>query len=58
MSDLIESALRAASEFAQDEVDNRSHAGGSMSDYINEAQEVVDTIDAAISQAEGKDTDQ
>lgn len=48
-------ALKAVRAFAEAEVENREHAGGSMSDYINEAQEIVDTIDAAISQAEGRD---
>lgn len=45
-------ALKLARAFAEAEVENREHAGGTMSDYINEAQEVVDAIDAAISQAE------
>lgn len=37
--DAVERALRLALAFAQDEVENRSYAGGSMTDYINEAQE-------------------
>lgn len=57
MGDLIESALRSAADFARDEVDNRSCAGGSMSDYINEAQEVVDACEAALAalRSEGLD---
>ena len=50
----LEAVLTLARDFAEAEVENREHAGGSMSDYINEAQEIVDTIDAAISQAEGR----
>lgn len=41
-------ALKLAREFAASEVEMREHAGGTMSDYINEAQEVVDAIDAAL----------
>lgn len=45
----LKAAVIAARDFASDEVENRSCAGGSMSDYINEAQEVLDACDAALS---------
>lgn len=48
LPDHVVVALRVALEFAQDEVENRSSAGGSMSDYINEAQTVVDLVSAAL----------
>jgi hypothetical protein len=50
MNQTVIKALRLARDFAEAEVDNRSCAGGSMSDYINEAQEVVDAIDAALAE--------
>lgn len=52
-AELIEQALIAARDFASDEVENRSCAGGSMSDYINEAQEVVDACEAALAALQG-----
>lgn len=51
---VITRALLAARDFAESEVENRSHAGGSMSDYINEAQEIVDLCDAALSSQGGE----
>lgn len=45
---LIASALRAALAFAEDELENRTTAGGSMSDYINEAQDVIDRVTTAL----------
>lgn len=44
----IRNALRLALAFAEAEVENRESAGGDMSDYINEAQDVVDTCRAAL----------
>ena len=55
-ADVIEGALRAALAFAEDEVENRSTAGGSMPDYINEAQDVVDRVTAALAALQGSKT--
>lgn len=41
-------ALGRVREFVESEVDNRSYAGGSMTDYENEAQEALDELDAAV----------
>jgi hypothetical protein len=51
----IRNALRLALQFAEDEIENRESAGGSMSDYINEAQDVADTCRAALKAASGAD---
>jgi hypothetical protein len=48
----IRNALRLALSFAEDEAENREDAGGEMSDYINQAQEVADTVRAALKAAE------
>ena len=47
----IRNALRLALQFAEDEIENRESAGGDMSDYINEAQDVADTCRAALKAA-------
>ncbi len=47
----VRNALRLALQFAEDEAENRESAGGDMSDYINEAQDVADTCRAALKAA-------
>lgn len=47
----IRDALRLALQFAEDEIENRESAGGDMSDYINEAQDVADACRAALKAA-------
>ena len=44
----LQAVLRKARDFAEDEVENREASGGLMTDYVNEAQDVVDAIDAAL----------
>ena len=48
----IRNALRLALAFAEQEAEQRSEAGGSMSDYITEAEDVVGTVRAALRIAE------
>lgn len=48
----IRNALRLALAFAEQEAEQRSEAGGSMTDYITEAEEVVDTVRSALKVAE------
>lgn len=45
----LEAVLTLARDFAETEVEMRGAAGSDMSDYQNEAQEVVDAIDQALS---------
>lgn len=45
----LEGVLTLARDFAETEVEMRGAAGSDMSDYQNEAQEVVDAIDQALS---------
>lgn len=45
----LEAILTLARDFAETEVEMRGAAGSDMSDYQNEAQEVVDAIDQALS---------
>jgi len=48
----IRNALRVALAFAEAEAEQRADAGGSMSDYITEAQECADTVRHALNLAE------
>ena len=48
----IRNALRLALAFAEAEAEQRAEAGGSMSDYITEAEEVADTVRGALAEAE------
>lgn len=45
----LEAVLTLARDFAETEVEMRGAAGSDMSDYQNEAQEVVDAIDQVLS---------
>jgi hypothetical protein len=44
----VRAALVKAGDFAETEAENRGYAGSDMTDYQDEAQQLVDAIDAIL----------